>query len=159
MEIPALKFKNNSQLNNFKFNECAREYSGCSYCVDRLRLIERTSKVTPKKVGQFVTLWKRTNDNLTSPLDLEDDFDFVIIICRSDNQVGKFIFPKSILLEKNYIRLSSKSSGGKRGFRVYPEWDRPVSKQAVKTKSWQAGFFSRGLEIDAVYLENISQPD
>jgi len=43
------------------------------------------------------------------------------------------------LVEKHI--LSSKNREGKRGFRVYPIWDLPISKQAMRTKLWQNDYF------------------
>ena len=54
---------------------------------------------------------------------------------KSDSEIGQFVFPKEVLLKHNII--SSKQKEGKRGFRVYPPWDTPTSKQAQKTQNWQ----------------------
>ena len=44
------------------------------------------------------------------------------------------------ILIKNQI-LSTNLKDGKRGFRVYPNWDIPQNKQATKTQNWQSQFF------------------
>ncbi len=105
------------------------------------KTIERTSKITPKKIGQFVSIWKRNEDGLTIPFDESDDFDFMIINCYFNEKIGKFIFPKSILIEQNIISIRNK--GGKRGIRVYPPWDRAINKQAMKTQAWQVVYWTQ----------------
>lgn len=97
------------------------------------------SKITPTKTGQFVTLWKRNSNGITEPLDSIDPFDFVIIAARFDNHFGLFIFPKHVLATQGIITHQDKS--GKRGFRVYPPWDKAVNKQAMKTQEWQCEYF------------------
>ena len=37
--------------------------------------------------------------------------------------------------------LSKPGKEGKRGFRVYPDWDKVENKQAEKTQKWQLEFF------------------
>ena len=64
---------------------------------------------------------------------------------RSENQIGQFIFPKKVLIEKDVFTTPSKE--GKRAIRVYPLWDKPLSKQALKTQQWQLDYF---LAIDEV---------
>ena len=101
--------------------------------------IVREAKITPKKIGQFVSIWKRNNEGITGPRHVNDDFEFLIIHCTAGKNRGQFIFPKSILIEKEIISTTEKE--GKRGFRVYPPWDEPQSKQAIKTKACQVKFF------------------
>lgn len=96
----------------------AVEYSGCEYCLKDLRYIQRTAKITPKKIGQFVTLWKRNENGITVPFDIKDNFD---------------------------ISDCVKAYDGKRGFRVYPKWDIPTNKQAIETQKWQLDYFTEGL--------------
>ena len=118
--------------------EC-EEYFGYNIYVNKVRFKFRKSKITPKKVGQFVTLWKRNQQNITIPFDENDDFDYYIIASEDDEKSGYFIFPKSILIEKNI--LSTKLKDGKRGFRVYPNWVITTNKQAQKTQYWQQQYF------------------
>jgi len=65
------------------------------------------------------------------------------IICRDSKitpkKSGQFVFPKSELINKGII--TTKKKGGKRGFRIYPEWDIATSKQAKKTQKWQLKYF------------------
>ena len=109
-------------------------------------------KITPIKIGQFVTIWKRNGKGKTQPFDISDNIDLYLISVRQQNRIGLFIFPKSVL-HNNKI-LSSKTSDGKRGIRVYPGWDLTTNKQAEKTQQWQTKYF---LEISKDQLMNIKR--
>lgn len=124
---------------NFKINNESSQYNACSYTIDNKNIIERTAKITPKKIGQFVTCWKRNADGITVPYKDSDTIDFFIIIVSSNEKSGSFKFPKSALIKQGI--LSTATRDGKRGFRIYPVWDTPVSKQALKTQSWQLNYF------------------
>ena len=56
--------------------------------------IIREAKITPKKVGQFVSIWKRNEEGITKPCHINDAFDKLIIECKSKNNSGRFIFTK-----------------------------------------------------------------
>lgn len=127
------------QVSDILTEKEAQEYDGCNFKLGDSKIKYRKAKVTPKKAGQFVTLWKRTNDGKTAPFHVNDDFDFYIIAINSECNFGFFIFPKDILGE-NQI-LTNKIKEGKRGFRVYTVWDAAQSQQAKKTKSWQTLYF------------------
>lgn len=118
--------------------ECV-EYDGCTFVLNNCVVKYRKTKVTPKKIGQFVTLWKRDLSNKTVPFDEKDNFDFYLMFSEDETRQGFFFFPKKVLVEKHI--LSSKNREGKRGFRVYPIWDLPISKQAMRTKLWQNDYF------------------
>ena len=49
--------------------EC-EEYSGFNFKINQTNFKFRKSKLTPKKVGQFVTFWKRDSDGKTVPFDI-----------------------------------------------------------------------------------------
>jgi hypothetical protein len=104
-----------------------------------IKVEQRIAKITPTKVGQFVTLWKRNERGITEPLTVHDDFDVVIIIARKERQIGQFIFPKSVLAEQGIITRDGKER--KRGFRVYPPWDVAPNKQAAQSQGCQGAFF------------------
>ena len=109
----------------------------------------RTSKITAKKTGQFVTIWKRTEKGITVPFDILDDIDFYIIAARQNENLGLFIFPKKILHENKI--LSDKLKDGKRGIRVYPPWDLATNIRSKKTQIWQRIYFldlSQNRQID-----------
>mgnify|MGYP000598442115 CR=1 FL=1 len=127
------------ELKNLKIHLEGSDYSACSYELEGKIIEYRTSKITPLKAGQFVTIWRRNNKGITQPFDSSDKMDFIIISSVKDDDLGLFIFPKSVLLSKGII--SQKGEGGKRGIRVYPPWDMVSTKQAENTQSWQEKYF------------------
>lgn len=129
----------NKKTNDFVIDDECLEYSGCSFKLDDLKVKFRQAKVTPKKVGLFVTLWKRNEENKTEPFNENDPFDFYIIAAKQEYNFGFFIFSTDILIEKNILTNSKKE--GKRGFRVYPDWAETENNQAAKTKAWQTNYF------------------
>ncbi|MBK8831584.1 MAG: MepB family protein [Saprospiraceae bacterium] len=126
-------------LSSLKLNSESVAYGACSFELNGLKIEHRTSKSTPTKTGQFVTIWKRGKDGITTPFENSDDIDFVVITSRHAENLGQFIFPKAVLLEEGIFSQNGK--GGKRGIRVYPPWDIAQSKQAAKTQSWQTKYF------------------
>jgi hypothetical protein len=115
------------------------EYSACYFKLNNLHISFRKAKITPTKVGQFVTLWKRIESGIIAPFENTDSIDLVLINVINDNQFGQFVFPKSVLCEKGILTVNEKE--GKRGFRVYPPWDKTTNKQAIKTQNWQLNYF------------------
>ena len=104
------------------------EYDACQFELNGMKIVSRSSKITPKKVGQFVTFWKRNQNKETEPYSENDQFDFYVINSKSGDRFGQFVFPKSELINKGFI--TSEKKDGKRGFRVYPIWDKTLNKQA-----------------------------
>jgi hypothetical protein len=129
----------NLVITNPKLNTESFEYGACSFELDGKKIQHRVSKITPTKNGQFVTIWRRNQDGIIEPFDINDKIDFTIITARSGENLGQFIFPKRVLADKGIITQNGKS--GKRGIRVYPPWDKPESKQAEKTQNWQLHYF------------------
>lgn len=129
----------NKKITDFVTDDECLEYLGCSFKLDDLNIKYRQAKVTPKKVGLFVTLWKRNTENKTEPFSITDTFDFYIIAAKQGADFGFFIFSKDILSTKNI--LSTNLKDGKRGFRVYPNWTKTQNNQATKTKAWQINYF------------------
>lgn len=117
----------------------SKEYSAYTFAINNKIILFRTAKITPKKAGLFVTCWKRIEYGPIMPYDITDQLDFFIINIKKKTEKGHFIFPKTILLEKDI--LSVNGSGGKRGFRVYPPWHVLTSKQALQTQTWQCHYF------------------
>ncbi len=129
----------NLSFGNLNRNVESNEYGACSFDLNGKKIEHRVSKITPTKIGQFVTIWKRNKLGITQPFDYKDKIDYIIITSRRGDNFGQFIFPKKILADKGIITLNGKS--GKRGIRVYPPWDIPTSKQAEKTQNWQLNYF------------------
>ena len=129
----------NVELTNLKLNSESAEYGACSFKLNGHKIEHRISKITPTKTGQFVTIWKRNKNGITEPFDIVDNFDFVVITSKDDDNFGQFLFPKSVLADKGIISQNRKN--GKRGIRVYPSWDSTTNKQAEKTQNWQTKYF------------------
>lgn len=127
-------------ISNYQQDLESTAYNACSYEVDGEKIIERTAKITPKKIGQFVTCWKRNAKGITQPFEDSDNFDFFIIKVVDDNFAGYFKFSKAVLIKNGIISTENKE--GKRGFRIYPIWRKPISKQAIKTQTWQLEYFT-----------------
>jgi hypothetical protein len=128
----------------------SQEYGACIFEMNNMRVKYRVGKITPTKIGQFVTLWKRIGDGVILPHDLADPFDVFIVSVRDQEHFGQFVFPKAVLLEKGIV--SKEGIGGKRAMRIYPPWDLTVSQQAKKSQAWQLMFFfeihpNRSLDI------------
>lgn len=118
--------------------EC-EEYTGYTCTIASWLVLYRKAKITPKKIGQFVTVWKRNEAGITAPFALEDSIDFYFILTEDQDQLGCFIFPTSALVKQGILTTPQKV--GKRGFRVYPSWDTPTNKQAIKTQQQQLPYF------------------
>jgi hypothetical protein len=131
----------------------SQEYGACTYKLNNKFIHFRVSKITPTKIGQFVSIWKRNGENITEPFDVFDKIDFIIITARKDDNFGLFIFPKSILVEKGIIKSNNKA--GKRGIRVYAAWDIVENKQAKETQSWQKNYFFTIINNDLPDLDFI----
>jgi hypothetical protein len=117
----------------------SHEYNACTFLLNEIKVRYRTAKITPTKVGQFVTFWKRLATGPIAPYHQTDDFDLLIIGVRKNDHIGQFIFTKSVLADKGILSTDIKE--GKRGFRVYPPWDKADNSQAVKTQEWQLDYF------------------
>lgn len=130
----------------------SEDYGACTFEMNDTRIKFRTGKITPTKVGLFVTLWKRIGNGVILPHDLTDPFDHFVVSVRNKGLFGQFVFPKTVLFEKGI--LSKEGKGGKRAMRIYPPWDETNSQQANKTQAWQLGYF---FEISSTNTINISK--
>lgn len=115
------------------------EYGAYFISLNELSVRFRVAKITPTKVGHFVTLWERIGIGPTQPYDIAEAVDFYVISTREGNNFGHFIFPKAEMFKQNI--LSQEGKGGKRGIRVYPIWSETTSPQARKTQKWQLNYF------------------
>jgi hypothetical protein len=129
----------NLSYDQITFEKESQDYSACTFKLNDFSIKFRQAKITPTKIGQFVTCWKRSASQETMPFESTDDFDFLIIGANTNTQAGQFIFPKSALIQHKIV--STNQTEGKRGFRVYPAWDKPDNAQAKKTQLWQLPFF------------------
>ncbi|MGP3690198.1 MepB family protein [Streptomyces sp. IBSNAI002] len=112
------------------------EYGACAFALDGLAVRFRVAKTTPTKAGQFVTVWKRSVNGPIQPFDAEDPVDLFVISACQGGRSGQFVFPREVLRDRGIV--STKGSGGKRAFRVYPPWVTAPNRQAQRTQTWQA---------------------
>lgn len=117
------------------------KHGACTFALNTICVAFRAAHITPRKAGQFVTLWKRTENGLIAPYEIDDPIDLFIISVRDDEQLGHFIFPKQLLWKKEIVAKAG--HGGKRALRVYPPWDTPKSAHAKKMQKWQCEHFYR----------------
>ena len=127
------------KISDFKTEIESKEYNACQFQLNELNILSRNTKITPKKVGQFVTFWKRNENGSIEPFNENDKIDFYAVNVRTENEFGQFVFPKSVLIKKGIISTEKKE--GKRAFRVYPNWDIVKSNQAERTQKWQLNYF------------------
>lgn len=116
----------------------SKEYDACTFQLNDLKIISRSSKITPKKAGQFVTFWKRNGNGPIEPFEESDAFDFFVVNVRTEKNFGQFVFPKSVLVKKGIVSTSKKE--GKRAIRVYPSWDQPTNATAIRSQKWQLDY-------------------
>lgn len=139
-------------LQNLEQGKEGSEYGASEFTINDRFVKFRVGKVTPTKIGQFVTFWKRIGKGPILPYDLIDSFDFLVISARSENHFGQFIFPKTVLYEKGMISGSEKE--GKRAMRIYPPWDKTDNSQAKKTQAWQLQYFIKlNEQFDSAHLK------
>ncbi|MFF3849373.1 MepB family protein [Streptomyces sp. NPDC002328] len=115
------------------------EYAACAFTLDGRSVRFRVAKTTPTKVGQFVTVWQRSEEGPIRPFDADDGVDLFVISSRDGDGFGQFVFPCEVLCERGVV--SRDGSGGKRGFRVYPPWVTTTNRQARSTQAWQTAWF------------------
>lgn len=102
----------------------------------------RTGKITPTKVGLFVTHWRRTADGSTGPFGTEDCADTLLVVVSEsgpDPSRGVFVLDRESLAARGVVARAG--VGGKRGFRVYPPWSQTDPGQATRTQRWQLEHF------------------
>ncbi|PTR44823.1 hypothetical protein C8K38_103322 [Rhodococcus sp. OK611] len=114
-------------------------YVAHEFTVEGCPIRFRVAKTTPKKVGQFVTFWKRSAQGPIAPFDIVDPVELFIVVARDGDHLGQFVFPKRVLADRGV--LSRDGVGGKRAIRVYPPWAEPTSRQARGTQAWQLDHF------------------
>ena len=130
---------NKMTISHLKKEAESEDYGAFEFSMNSKKIKFRVAKITPTKIGQFVTLWKRNGKGPILPYDTTDPIDLFVISVRTPNHFGQFVFPKNVLYEEGV--LSKEGKGGKRALRVYPPWDIAENNQAKKTQKWQLLYF------------------
>ncbi|GAA2858909.1 MepB family protein [Paenarthrobacter ilicis] len=100
----------------------------------------RTARITPKKPGAFVALWKRDEDGSTRPFTAGEAEAGLLVFVEDQQRFGVFRFTAADLVALGYV--SSGLHPGRRGFRVYPAWCTDLNAQALRTQRAQLPAFS-----------------
>ncbi|MDY0815137.1 MepB family protein [Kitasatospora purpeofusca] len=114
-------------------------YAAHAFTLDGLAVRFRAARTTPTKVGQFVTVWKRSPGGPIQPFDSTDAIDLVVVSTRDRHHFGQFVFPVDALRRHGVV--STNGAGGKRAFRVYPPWVTTANRQAGSSQAWQLDYF------------------
>jgi hypothetical protein len=118
------------------------EYGAHTFEVNGRNAVFRVARTTPKKAGQFVTLWQRTTPDGGGPIrpfDSSENVDLFIVSARGDAALGLFAFPQDVLIARGVV--SRGFVGGKRAIRVYPPGSEPTNKTAQSTQRWQLEYY------------------
>jgi hypothetical protein len=115
------------------------DYAAHEFTLDGRSVRFRAARTTPTKVGQFVTVWQRSQAGPIRPFDLTDSVDLFVISTREPHHFGQFVLPVDALVRHGVV--STNGSGGKRAFRVYPPWVTTTNRQAERAQAWQLAFF------------------
>ncbi|MCL1696972.1 MULTISPECIES: MepB family protein [unclassified Lysinibacillus] len=114
----------------------------------------RVAKITPTKIGQFVSFWEKNEANKNQAFSYDNATDLLVINTFNNNgDFGQFIFPKNVLLKQNILKTAN--SKGKMAIRVYPSWDTPTSKQAIETQKWQLPYFINLDDINSLPIHEL----
>jgi len=83
--------------------EC-EEYSGYTCLLDTFTIKFRKAKITPKKIGQFVTVWERNAEGITTPFSISDPFDFYLILTKASSlSLGQLYIHTLLPLEPSFL--------------------------------------------------------
>ncbi|MFD3681945.1 MepB family protein [Streptomyces sp. NPDC058613] len=115
------------------------DYAAHGFTLDGLAVRFRAARSTPRKAGQFVTVWQRSQDGPIRPFCDTDPVDLFVIATRENGHAGQFVFPVDALRREGVVSVGG--IGGKRGFRVYPPWVTTGSRQAARAQTWQVAYF------------------
>jgi hypothetical protein len=118
---------------------CNLEYGSCYFYLNAQCIQFRVGKLTPTKLGHFVTFYKKPIQGPIQPYSKEDPFNFLVISVSKNREMGQFVFSKKALEYQEII--AHDGIEGKRAFRVYPPWEKLESKQARLTQKKQAEYF------------------
>lgn len=100
----------------------------------------RVAKITPNKLGQFVSFWEKDKDGINQAFSYRDAPDLLVITTfKNENIFDQFAFLKEPLYDQGVLK--SATINGKMAMRVYPSWDNPKNKTAIEAQLWQLNYF------------------
>ncbi len=131
---------NNSTIKDIHEETQNSDYGAGLFQLNSKSVRFRVAKITPNKIGQFVSFWEKDETNKNQAFSYDNATDLLVINTFNDNgDFGQFVFPKEVLLKQNILKTVN--TKGKMAIRVYPSWDTPTSQQALATQKWQLPYF------------------
>ena len=131
---------NNLTIKNIREETQNSDYGAGLFQLNSKSIRFRVAKITPTKIGQFVSIWEKDEVNKNQAFLYENATDLLVINTFNQNgDFGQFVFPKEVLLKQNILKTAN--TKGKMAIRVYPSWDTPTSKQAIAAQKWQLPYF------------------
>lgn len=91
---------NGLQYQNLRWAAESKDYAACSFEINNKAIQFRVARITPIKIGQFVTFWKRLGEGPIMPYDISNTVDLFIVSVRNGEYFGQFVFPKEVLFQK-----------------------------------------------------------
>lgn len=131
----------NENLYDVTKDDYNHEYDSYTFKIKDGSFRHRSAKITPKKVGGFVVMWEKDNQEVNTPFNYDDFPDYLIVNVVDNEYSGYFIFSKGVLKDKGILSFENKK--GKMGFRVYPPWVSNLNATASKSKEWQIEYFNQ----------------
>ena len=145
---------NNLTIKNIQEETQNSDYGAGIFQLNSKSVRFRVAKITPTKIGQFVSFWEKDEANKNQAFSYDNATDLLVINTFNENgDLGQFVFPKEILLQQNILRTSN--TKGKMAIRVYPSWDTPTSKQAIATQEWQLPYFCYMSDINSLPIHEL----
>ncbi|SCA64129.1 hypothetical protein SCG7086_CE_00030 [Chlamydiales bacterium SCGC AG-110-P3] len=78
-EIDIVYRPNELVVSDLVYDLESKKYGACSFILNSKVVVFRVARITPKKIGQFVTLWKRAESGPIRPYDLTDSADLFVV--------------------------------------------------------------------------------
>lgn len=145
---------NNLTIKNIREETQNSDYGAGVFQLNSKLVRFRVAKITPTKIGQFVSLWEKDNANKNQAFSFDNATDLLVINTFNDHgDFGQFVFPKEVLLKQNILKTAN--TKGKMAIRVYASWDTPTSKQAIATQKWQLPYFVKVDEKDSLQMQEL----
>lgn len=79
-----------------------QKYGACEFEIKSRRIKFRVAKITPTKMGQFVTFWKRIGNSPIMPYDILDPLDVLVVSVRTSENCF-FYFSCRCAAEKRLV--------------------------------------------------------